>query len=138
MVVFYAPSTARSFRDGTPYLLSIAKDAKKYFPFKRFNSNQFCKTLSKLTNCSIFDFIIVFPKVLKVKNMRLIHKSNLSYLRFFSPCGPSDCVCAETVPRGRHRRMPQEGRKRTSTHSYRRVWWSLTQKNIFLSQITQY
>ena len=32
LVVFYAPSTARSFRDGTPiYLLSLAKDVKLCF-----------------------------------------------------------------------------------------------------------
>ena len=28
LVVFNVPSTARSFRDGTPYLLSLAKDVK--------------------------------------------------------------------------------------------------------------
>ena len=28
LFVFYVPSTVRSFRDGTPYLLSLAKDVK--------------------------------------------------------------------------------------------------------------
>ena len=28
LVVFYVPSTGRSFRDGTPTLLSLAKDVK--------------------------------------------------------------------------------------------------------------
>ena len=28
LIVFYVPSTARSFRDGTPHLLSLAKDVK--------------------------------------------------------------------------------------------------------------
>ena len=31
LVVFYVPSTTRSFRDGTPHLLSLAKDMKLIF-----------------------------------------------------------------------------------------------------------
>ena len=31
LVVFYVPSTERSFRDGTPNLLSLAKDVKLGF-----------------------------------------------------------------------------------------------------------
>ena len=31
LVVFYVPLTARSFKDGTPHLLSLAKDTKLGF-----------------------------------------------------------------------------------------------------------